>query len=463
MATSYPGALDDFADPTPTSRQNAPSHAGQHKNANDAIEAIEAELGTHPSGTESTVKARLEKIEDGTRLGVDSVGSSQIAADAVGSSQIAANAVGSSELADNAVDTAAIQNNAVTDPKVPVGALGPTKIAGEALTKALFDAKGDLIAGSADNAAVRVPAGADGTLLGYDSTKPGGLGTFQVGNLLSANQATGGDTLGNTTGFGVGGNTIARDTGNAYQGTGSIKATRTSAGISYVVCGGAGEYLALDYTLPVTEGVAYTATATVRSDDSTEALTLRVRYYTSGGTRIGGAYYNAGVALSTDWYTHTLVTTAPATAAFAEVWVEKSQAAETTETWNTDAIGFWRGSGGNWAPPGLPVTGTAGKAALRSLSATTHTLEAYCAGQLVEFTAATAVSVYVPPFSSVPFPVGTTIDLLQAGTGAVTVVQGSGVTVNANPGLHLAGQWASATLINRAKDTWVLVGNLSAT
>ena len=165
MATSYPGALDDFADPTPTSRQNAPSHAGQHKNVNDAIEAVEAELGTDPSGTESTVKARLEKIEDGTRLGTDSVGSSQIAADAIGSSEIAANAVGSSELADNAV----------TDPKVPVGALAPTKIAGEALVKSLIDAKGDLIAGSADNAAVRVPAGADGTLLLADSGQASGV------------------------------------------------------------------------------------------------------------------------------------------------------------------------------------------------------------------------------------------------------------------------------------------------
>ena len=93
MATSYPGALDDFADPTPTSRQNAPSHAGQHKNVNDAIEAVEAELGTHPSGTEATVKARLDKIEDGTRLANDSITAPKIAANAVGSSELADNAV----------------------------------------------------------------------------------------------------------------------------------------------------------------------------------------------------------------------------------------------------------------------------------------------------------------------------------------------------------------------------------
>lgn len=40
------------------------SHASQHANANDAIEAIQAELGTDPAGSESTVAARIAAIED---------------------------------------------------------------------------------------------------------------------------------------------------------------------------------------------------------------------------------------------------------------------------------------------------------------------------------------------------------------------------------------------------------------
>ena len=39
---------------------NAPSHAGQHANAKDAVEAIETELGTNPKGSAATVKARLD-------------------------------------------------------------------------------------------------------------------------------------------------------------------------------------------------------------------------------------------------------------------------------------------------------------------------------------------------------------------------------------------------------------------
>jgi hypothetical protein len=46
MPTSFPGALDTFTNPTASDPQDSPSHSGQHANANDAIEAIEALLGT---------------------------------------------------------------------------------------------------------------------------------------------------------------------------------------------------------------------------------------------------------------------------------------------------------------------------------------------------------------------------------------------------------------------------------
>lgn len=49
----------------------------------------------------------------------------------------------------------------------------------------------------------------------------------------------------------------------------------------------------------------------------------------------------------------------------------------------------------------------------------------------------------------------------DAGAGQVTV-GGAGVTINATPGLKLRTQWSSATLIKRATDTWVAVGDLSA-
>lgn len=103
MATNYPGALDSLTNPAAGDALTSPSHSAQHANANDAIEAIETELGTTPSGSETTVAARLTAIESGARMGTGSIGATA--------------------LADNAVDTAAIQDGAVTAAKIANGAV----------------------------------------------------------------------------------------------------------------------------------------------------------------------------------------------------------------------------------------------------------------------------------------------------------------------------------------------------
>ena len=65
MATAYPGAIDDFTNPTASDTLNSESvpHASQHADANDAIEAIETVLGTNPEGGEATVSARIGALE----------------------------------------------------------------------------------------------------------------------------------------------------------------------------------------------------------------------------------------------------------------------------------------------------------------------------------------------------------------------------------------------------------------
>ena len=91
-----------------------------------------------------------------------------------------------------------------------------------------------------------------------------------------------------------------------------------------------------------------------------------------------------------------------------------------------------------------------------------YTLVAADRSKMVEMNVASANTLTVPLNSSVAFPVGTKIDILQVGAGQTTVAGAAGVTVNATPGLKLRAQWGSATLIKRATDTWVLVGDLSA-
>lgn len=74
MATNYPAGLDTVTE-LPNNRADATATATNHKNDHnnlaDAVIAIEAELGVTPSGSESTVVARLDAL-DTTNTNVES-------------------------------------------------------------------------------------------------------------------------------------------------------------------------------------------------------------------------------------------------------------------------------------------------------------------------------------------------------------------------------------------------------
>ncbi len=61
MASSFPGAIDNFTDPLANSSLASPSHAGQHSDLNDAVEKIETYMGLvkviPTSGTNCTISA----------------------------------------------------------------------------------------------------------------------------------------------------------------------------------------------------------------------------------------------------------------------------------------------------------------------------------------------------------------------------------------------------------------------
>lgn len=66
MSSTYPGALDSFTNPSGSDQTQTAiggrTHSQMHRDINDCIEAIEAELGTDPAGAFSTVKARLDAM-----------------------------------------------------------------------------------------------------------------------------------------------------------------------------------------------------------------------------------------------------------------------------------------------------------------------------------------------------------------------------------------------------------------
>jgi hypothetical protein len=63
MTTAFPTALDAFTNPTPTDDVSVVSHADQHANANDAIEALQAKVGIDNSADPTSLDARVNSLE----------------------------------------------------------------------------------------------------------------------------------------------------------------------------------------------------------------------------------------------------------------------------------------------------------------------------------------------------------------------------------------------------------------
>ena len=85
------------------------------------------------------------------------------------------------------------------------------------------------------------------------------------------------------------------------------------------------------------------------------------------------------------------------------------------------------------------------------------------AGKVVETSVASGNILTIPPNVDVGFPIGTQILVIQVGAGQTTLAAGSGVTLNTKSGnLKITGQWSAVTLIKRATNTWLAIGDLSA-
>lgn len=97
-----------------------------------------------------------------------------------------------------------------------------------------------------------------------------------------------------------------------------------------------------------------------------------------------------------------------------------------------------------------------------SASTVSASLSLSDAGKQVEMNVSSANTLTVPTNTTAPFPIGTSIVVLQTGTGQTTITPASTVTINGTPGLKLRARWSAATLIKRATNTWVLVGDTSA-
>ena len=101
--------------------------------------------------------------------------------------------------------------------------------------------------------------------------------------------------------------------------------------------------------------------------------------------------------------------------------------------------------------------------AINAQTGTTYTTVLADDGKLITCSNASAIALTIPPNSSVAYGIGTQINIAQLGAGQVTITAGAGVTLNSSgTKLKLKDQYAVATCVKTATNTWFVVGNLSA-
>lgn len=129
--------------------------------------------------------------------------------------------------------------------------------------------------------------------------------------------------------------------------------------------------------------------------------------------------------------------------------------------WVDDEDIFIIYNGASWSE----ITGGGGSATLteNAQTGTSYTLViADAPDVVVSLENAGAITLTVPPNSSVAFDVGTQIIIWQKGSGQVTISEGSGVTVEypASATLKLREQGSWVSLVKTDTDTWSLFGDL---
>lgn len=101
--------------------------------------------------------------------------------------------------------------------------------------------------------------------------------------------------------------------------------------------------------------------------------------------------------------------------------------------------------------------------ALNAQTGTSYTTVLGDDGKLITLDNASAITLTIPPNGTVAYGIGTQLNLMQLGAGQVTISPGAGVTIrSAGSKLKTNAQYAVATCVKIASDTWVAVGNLAA-
>ena len=250
-----------------------------------------------------------------------------------------------------------------------------------------------------------------------------------------------------------------------------------SLGIGSTTLTGVNLRIAKTLTGSTTARAAY-ITSTIQSDVTANAIYFSTDAATQATafTLASLVHYQAGVAsfgagssvtTQTGFNVNSSLTGATTNYGF------RSQLASATGRWNlyldgtasnylngTTLIGSTTDNG---TTAKLQVTGGISYQNIFNRQTASYTLVLTDQGKIVETNVATANNLTIPLNSSVAFPIGTEIQVLQLGAGQTTIVATSGVTTRSKSGqLKIANQYTGVTLVKVGTDEWYVIGNLTA-
>jgi hypothetical protein len=131
----------------------------------------------------------------------------------------------------------------------------------------------------------------------------------------------------------------------------------------------------------------------------------------------------------------------------------------------TGATGPSGATGPTGATGASGATGAGGVEAVNAQVGTTYTFVLTDRDDLVTASNGSAQTYTIPLNSSVAFPTGSLVNLIQIGTGQVTVVGAGGVTLNSTGATSAQpkarAQYSVLTLIKAGTDTWYATGDIA--
>ncbi len=460
MTTNYPGSLDSFNNPLASDDLDsvAVPHHLQHSNANDAIEAIQAELGTDPSGSYSTVKDRLaaalvaaNNLSDvanassarsnlglaiGTHVQAYSASLAAISALTSAANKLAYfTGSGTAALTDiTSAGRALLDDASAAEQRTTLG-LAAVAASGSAA---------DITTGTMASARLGSGTANSSTFLRGDSTWvsiPGGgdmLGANNLSDVASASTARANLGLG----------TIATQAASSVSITGGAISGITDLALADGSTGASDASTARSNLGIGSLGTQTASSVSITGGSITGITDLAIADGGTGASDASTARSNLGLGTI-------------ATQSAASVSITGGSITAITDLAVAD--GGTGASTASAARTNLGVDAASVYAMSQTINAqtgTTYTLVAGDAGKLVTCSNASAITLTVPTNASVAFATGTRIDVAQLGAGQVTVA-GSGVTFRYTPTLKLRAQYSSLTLIKIGTDEWLVAGDMA--